>query len=154
MKLDSWAYFSSSPWSPTWWILVPVICRPTCFAADACIGLKPLSFFFRIQGREPRDVWQHDILWGSPSRSLLSSSFKAPLRNCLFYRSKVNSSEIQESLKGTSQVLRICSGKNCIFLPAVGKQNATFSPDFTQPGKSLIEVPCTSIWRSPPAMWS
>ena len=24
--------------------------------------------------------------------------------------------------------------KNCVCLPAVGKQNATFSPDFTQPG--------------------
>ena len=32
--------------------------------------------------------------------------------------------------------------KNCICQPAVGKQNATFSPDFTQPGKSLLEVPC------------
>ena len=27
-------------------------------------------------------------------------------------------------------------------LPEVGKQNATFSPDFTQPGKGLLEVPC------------
>ena len=33
--------------------------------------------------------------------------------------------------------------KNCVCLPEVGKQNATFSPDFTQPGKSLLEVPCT-----------
>ena len=32
--------------------------------------------------------------------------------------------------------------KNCVFLPAEGKQNATFSPDFSQPGKSLIEIPC------------
>ena len=36
-------------------------------------------------------------------------------------------------------------GKNCVFLPAVGKQNATFSPDFTQPGKSLKEIPCRNI---------
>ena len=27
--------------------------------------------------------------------------------------------------------------KNCVLLPAVGKQNATFSPNFTKPGKSL-----------------
>ena len=32
--------------------------------------------------------------------------------------------------------------KICVFLPAVGKQNATFSPDFTQWGKSLLEIPC------------
>ena len=32
--------------------------------------------------------------------------------------------------------------KDCVFLPAVGKQNATYSPDFTQPGKSLLEIPC------------
>ena len=32
--------------------------------------------------------------------------------------------------------------KNCVCLPEVGKQNATFSPDFTQPGKSLLEIPC------------
>ena len=31
---------------------------------------------------------------------------------------------------------------NCLFLPAEGK-NASFSPDFTQPGKSLLEIPCT-----------
>ena len=31
--------------------------------------------------------------------------------------------------------------KNCVCLPEVGKQNATLSPDFTQPGKSLLEVP-------------
>ena len=35
--------------------------------------------------------------------------------------------------------------KNCVLLPAVGKQNATFSPNFTKPGKSLLEVPCTSV---------
>ena len=34
------------------------------------------------------------------------------------------------------------AGKNCVFLPAEGKQNATFSPEFTQPGKSLLEIPC------------
>ena len=28
-------------------------------------------------------------------------------------------------------------------MPEVGKQIAPFSPDFTQPGKSLLEVPCT-----------
>ena len=32
--------------------------------------------------------------------------------------------------------------KNCVSLPEVGKQNSTFSPDFTQPGKSLLEVAC------------
>ena len=32
--------------------------------------------------------------------------------------------------------------KNCVFLPAEGKQNATFSPDFTQPRKRLLEIPC------------
>ena len=32
--------------------------------------------------------------------------------------------------------------KNCVLLPAVGKQNATFSPNFTQPGKRSLEVPC------------
>ena len=32
------------------------------------------------------------------------------------------------------------------FLPAEGKQNATFSPDFTQPGKGLLEVPCTYLF--------
>ena len=31
-----------------------------------------------------------------------------------------------------------------VFLPAEGKQNATFSPNFTQPGKSLLEIPCTT----------
>ena len=30
-----------------------------------------------------------------------------------------------------------------VFLPAEGKQNATFSTDFTQPGKRLLEIPCT-----------
>ena len=56
----------------------------------------------------------------------------------------VHGKKYRESLKGTSQVLRICNGKiqNCVSLPAVTKQNATFSPDFTQPGKSLIEIPC------------
>ena len=32
--------------------------------------------------------------------------------------------------------------KNCAFLPAEGKQNATFSPNFTQPARSLLEIPC------------
>ena len=32
--------------------------------------------------------------------------------------------------------------KNCALLPAVGKQNPTFSPNFTQPGKSLFVQPC------------
>ena len=31
-----------------------------------------------------------------------------------------------------------------MFLLAEGKQNATFSLDFTQPGKSLLEAPCTT----------
>ena len=31
---------------------------------------------------------------------------------------------------------------NCVFLPTESKQNATFSPGFTQPGKSLLEIPC------------
>ena len=33
--------------------------------------------------------------------------------------------------------------KNCVFLPAAGKQNATVLPDFTQPGKSLSMVSST-----------
>ena len=33
--------------------------------------------------------------------------------------------------------------KNCVLLPAIGKQNATFSPNFTQPGKRSLEVSCT-----------
>ena len=33
--------------------------------------------------------------------------------------------------------------KNCVFLPAEGKQNTNFSPDFTQPGKRSVEIPCT-----------
>ena len=32
--------------------------------------------------------------------------------------------------------------KNCVFLPAAGKQNATFSSNFTQPGKRSLEIPC------------
>ena len=39
--------------------------------------------------------------------------------------------------------------KNCVCLPEVGKQNATFSPDFTKPGKSLVEVPCIAL-KGPP----
>ena len=35
--------------------------------------------------------------------------------------------------------------KSCCFLPAVGKQNATRSPNFTQPGKGFLEVPCTGV---------
>ena len=35
--------------------------------------------------------------------------------------------------------------KNCVPLPAVGKQNATFSSDFTQPGRHSLEVPCMII---------
>ena len=38
--------------------------------------------------------------------------------------------------------------KNCVFLPAEGKQNATFLSDFAQPGKSLLEIPCTKLLRS------
>ena len=34
-------------------------------------------------------------------------------------------------------------GKSCALLPAVGKQNATFSPYFTQPGANLLEIPYT-----------
>ena len=33
--------------------------------------------------------------------------------------------------------------ENCVFLPAEGKQKTTFPPDFTQPGKGLLEIPCT-----------
>ena len=39
----------------------------------------------------------------------------------------------------------ICGEKNGIFLTAEGKQNATFSPDYTQPGKSLLENPCNCL---------
>ena len=35
--------------------------------------------------------------------------------------------------------------KSCLFLPAEGKQIATFSPDFTKPGKSLLEIPCRNV---------
>ena len=38
--------------------------------------------------------------------------------------------------------------KNCFCLPEVGIQNATFSPDFTQPGKSLLEIPCIYMEKS------
>ena len=38
--------------------------------------------------------------------------------------------------------------ENCVFLPAEGKQNATFSPDFTQRGKSLLEIPCIQWWET------
>ena len=42
--------------------------------------------------------------------------------------------------------------KSRAFLPAVGKQRATFSPYFTQPGVHLLEIPCTpfSLHISPP----
>ena len=33
--------------------------------------------------------------------------------------------------------------KNCVFLPAEGKQNATFAFKFKQSGKSLLVQPCT-----------
>ena len=33
--------------------------------------------------------------------------------------------------------------KDFVFLPAEGKQNATFLPNFTQPGTNLLEIPCT-----------
>ena len=33
--------------------------------------------------------------------------------------------------------------ENSVFLPAEDKQNTTFSPGFSKPGKSLIEIPCT-----------
>ena len=52
-----------------------------------------------------------------------------------------------ESVQGISK--RLFPGcknmwwKNCAFLPAEGKQSAIFSPDFTQSGKSLLEMPCT-----------
>ena len=36
--------------------------------------------------------------------------------------------------------------KNCALLPAVGKQNATFESNFTQPWKSLLVQPCKSIF--------
>ena len=32
--------------------------------------------------------------------------------------------------------------KICVFLPAEGEQNATWSPSFTKPGKGILEVPC------------
>ena len=32
--------------------------------------------------------------------------------------------------------------KICVFQPAESKQNTTFSPDFTQPGKNLLEISC------------
>ena len=35
--------------------------------------------------------------------------------------------------------------KNCVLLPAVGEQNANYSSNFTQPGKSLLEQPCTGV---------
>ena len=35
--------------------------------------------------------------------------------------------------------------KHSVFLPAVGKQNITFSLDFIQPWKSLLEIPCTIL---------
>ena len=38
-------------------------------------------------------------------------------------------------------------GKICVFLPAEGKLNATFPPNFTQPGKSLLVQPCTALQR-------
>ena len=34
--------------------------------------------------------------------------------------------------------------KYYVFLSVEGKQIATFPTDFTQPGKSLLEVPCTA----------
>ena len=52
-----------------------------------------------------------------------------------------------DGIQGTSK--RLFPGcenmrwKHCGFLPAEGKQNATLSPEFTQPGKSLLEIPCT-----------
>ena len=47
---------------------------------------------------------------------------------------------IQAETCAYRQSLRGCENmtwNNCVFFPAEGKQNVTFSPDFTQPGKSL-----------------
>ena len=40
--------------------------------------------------------------------------------------------------------------KNCVLQPAVGKQNATSSPNLTQPGKVILVQPCTLVafWKS------
>ena len=40
--------------------------------------------------------------------------------------------------------------KNCILLPAVSKQSATFSSNFTQHGKSLLVQPCRGRGRPLP----
>ena len=70
------------------------------------------------------------------------------INDCLNFQVKRKECIQYESiLQGTSE--RLFPGcenmwwKNCVCLPEVGKQNATFSPDFTQPGKSLLEVPCS-----------
>ena len=34
--------------------------------------------------------------------------------------------------------------KNCVLLPAVGKQNKTYSPNFTKPWNHLLELLCSS----------
>ena len=37
--------------------------------------------------------------------------------------------------------------KNCVLLPAIGRQNATYSSNFTQPGKSLLVQPCMTYFQ-------
>ena len=87
-----------------------------------------------------RQEWQH-FLTESPNEEYYNVDVKKS--GNLFHG---------QWLQGTSK--RLFPGwedmwwKNCVFLPAEGKQNTTFLPGFTQPGKSLIEVPCNNIHRN------
>ena len=59
-----------------------------------------------------------------------------------------NTREIMKPIQGVSKRWVPSCEKirwsSCVLLPAVGKQNATFSSHFTQPGKSLLVQPCTT----------
>ena len=100
----------------------------------------PLPSFFlwlRSGGLTSPEDRENDYLFhlGSTSQTLFHRTIKKiPMQCSCSYK-------YRGALKGSSQVEWICGGK---IVQAIGKQNATFSFNFTQPGKSLLVQPCSS----------
>ena len=85
------------------------------------------------------------------------SSARAPMHFILHGRFFLRGPETQLTLPSSTGLFlkalpRLCEYgvKNSVLLPAVDKQNATYSSNFTQPGKSLFLQPCRP--QPPPSL--
>ena len=137
---------------------------PLCYLSsseDNVIGQKLGSFTKRDSVVRQKSEWERAIyfstvlfFWGA----LLFWQLGRPPALSPFWRAWDASTRTQRSTNVFAKHTGGCTKKmfpgcvnmewkNCVLLLSVGKQTATFPPNFTQPGKVLLVQPCKAITK-------